>query len=116
MLIFMQTIKYDNLTNSLLEPLIKGKKSFEILGAGGKIKECVNMVEKSIESNGLTCRVYTEGRIAGVASGVLVAGLGVATAVGIAAHNLFTFNPDYEIGKNLVKNKITVTFKKEPKK
>lgn len=112
----MQTVKYDALNNTYLETMVKNRKSFEILGVGGKISECVVQVEKIIESNGFTCRVYTEGRIAGVASGALVLGLGLATAVGIAAHNIATFNPDYEVGKNLVKNKITVNFKKEGKK
>ncbi|WP_332604772.1 hypothetical protein [Acinetobacter sp. ESBL14] len=112
----MQTIKYDDLSSSFLESMIKGKKSFEILGVGGKIKECVNLVEKTIEGNGLTCRIYTEGRIAGVAAGILDQGIGIVTAVGIVAHNLFTLNPDYEVGKNLLQHKITVTFKKEPKK
>ena len=36
-----------------------------------------------------------------------------ATAVGTAVHNLATYDPDYEIGKNPIKSKITVTFKKE---
>lgn len=112
----MQTIKYDDLNNSFLESMIQGKNSFVILGVGGKFKECVNLLEKTIEGNGMTCRIYTEGRIAGIAAGLVDQGVGIATAIGIAAHNLFTLNPDYEVGKNLIHNKITVTFKKETKK
>ena len=111
----MHTVKYDSLNSTYLDSMITNKKSFEILGVGGNIKECVSLLENTIESNGLTCRIYTQGRAAGIASGLLVAGLGVVTAAGIAAHNLATYNPDYEIGKNLVKNKITVKIKKEPK-
>lgn len=108
----MHTVKYDSLNNTYLDSMITNKKSFEVLGAGGKIKECVSLIEKTIESNGLTCRIYTEGRSAAVATGLLTLGVGLVAAAGIAAHNVATFNPDYEIGKNLIKNKITVKFKK----
>ncbi|MBF4103001.1 hypothetical protein INT80_12615 [Gallibacterium anatis] len=37
---------------------------------------------------------------------------GIASAVGIAAHNLATYNPDFEIGKNLVDKKINIVYKK----
>lgn len=38
---------------------------------------------------------------------------GFASAIGIAAHNLATLNPDYVIGKNKPAGRVTVTYKKD---
>lgn len=72
-------------------------------------------VEAVIEQNGFTCRVYTENRVASMGAALLsgIGGvIGAAAAIGIAAHNLATYNPDFEIGKNLIDKKINVTYKK----
>lgn len=37
---------------------------------------------------------------------------GVGAAIGIAAHNLATYDPDYEIGKNKVADTVTVKYMK----
>ena len=52
--------------------------------------------------------------IAGIAipTGITQLG-GLAVAAGTAIHNLATFNPDYEIGKNYVKSTVTVTYKRD---
>ena len=55
----------------------------------------------------LTCRVYTEYRSTAVA-----ALLGAVSAAAIGVHNLATWNPDYEIGKNYVKRTLSVRYKK----
>jgi len=36
----------------------------------------------------------------------------VASAVAIGVHNLSTWNPDYEIGKNYIKRRLSVKYKK----
>ncbi|APM55575.1 hypothetical protein BB790_24825 [Klebsiella pneumoniae] len=62
----------------------------------------------------LTCRVYTEYRSTAVAGSLWspTALLGAVSAAAIGVHNLATWNPDYEIGKNYVKRTLSVRYKK----
>lgn len=106
------SVSYKYLDQNYLDKMINGNKSFEILAIGGHFKECISLLEQTIESKGLTCRIYTENRSAAIGAGLFAVGAGLFAAVGIAAHNLATYNPDYEVGKNLINNKITVKFKK----
>lgn len=90
---------------------IAERKSFEIVDIPrGEMAKIVKFTEKEIESQGLKVRVYTKGRIAGAAAGFLGGPLGAAVAAGIVAHNLATINPDYEIAKHLLANKLTVDY------
>jgi hypothetical protein len=69
----------------------------------------------AIEPAGLKCRVYTKGRIAAAGASLLggiTGAAGIASAISIAAHNLATYNPDYEIVKHLVDNTLSVFYKK----
>ena len=108
----------DELTVEKLDELVKAKKSFWVV-AVKDMSYTVNKIEGSIEKQGMSCRVYTEDRsslMAGFVPSPLFVATSVvaaATAVGTAVHNLATYDPDYEIGKNPIKSKITVTFKKE---
>lgn len=106
-------ISYDELTAEKLSELIKSEKTFEVTGLSGRISEATSWVENKIESEGLRVRVYTYGRVA-AAGGTLFGGitgvLGLASVVGMAAHNLATLNPDYEIAKHLVDNMLTVKY------
>ncbi|KGQ23251.1 hypothetical protein JP33_00965 [Gallibacterium anatis CCM5995] len=101
------------MSNKLIERLIKLKINFSI--KTDNLSEEATRVEKIIEDNNFSCRVYTENRSALVGASALsgIGGLfGIASAVGIAAHNLATYNPDFEIGKNLVDKKINIVYKK----
>lgn len=61
--------------------------------------------------------MYTEYRSASMATIFSPAAiLGVGAAIGIAAHNLATYDPDYEIGKNKVAGTVTVKHMKWPVK
>jgi hypothetical protein len=91
--------------------LIRSKESFEVAGLSGRLSSAVTTVENKIESNGMTCRIYTFGRVAAV-GGSFFGVIGLASAAGIAAHNLATFNPDYEIAKYPIDNHIVVKYKK----
>lgn len=106
-------ISYDELTVEKLSALVRAEKTFEVTGLSGRISEAASWVESKIESEGLRVRVYTYGRIA-AAGGTLFGGitgvLGLASVVGMAAHNLATLNPDYEIAKHLVDNMLTVKY------
>jgi len=106
-------IDFDSLDATKISDLIRNEKTFEVTGLSGRMSEAVEFVENKIEANGLRCRVYTYGRVA-AAGGTLFGGItgvfGVASVVGMAAHNLATLNPDYEIAKHLVDNMLTVRY------
>lgn len=59
----------------------------------------------------MKCRVYSENRAA-VAGAAVFTGVGLAGIAAIAAHNLATYDPDYEIGKNKLSNTVSVSCKK----
>jgi hypothetical protein len=103
----------NELTTELIDKLIAKHESFKVVAAAD-IGLVVNEIEGRIEKAGLSCRVYTEYRGAAVAGSFWgpTALLGVAAGIGIAAHNLATLNPDYEIGKNKVAGTVMVTCKK----
>ncbi|MDQ7073654.1 MAG: hypothetical protein Q9O24_00450 [Gammaproteobacteria bacterium] len=106
-------INYDDLEDKQLAELIKGEKTFELIGLSGRISDAVLVVETAIEIQGFSCRIYTYGRVAasgGTLFGGITGVLGLASVVGIAAHNLATLNPDYEISKHLVDNSILIKY------
>lgn len=104
-------IRASEVTGAMLGKLVHEKKSFKIC-AVADISEAVKLAEKYIEIYGMSCRVYTENRAAIAAGGLLLGGIGALAAVGVAAHNVATWNPDYEIGKDLISNNVTVIYKK----
>lgn len=111
----MESIRYEDLSGEKLKKLISDRKSFEVLGLGGRMDSAVTSVEREIESSGLTCRIYLYGRIAAAGASVFggITGLlGIASAIGMAAHNLATYDPDYEVAKHKIDSKLTVTYKK----
>jgi hypothetical protein len=114
----MTKLTYQDLTTSKITQLISSKESFEVIGLGGKLLEAVRIVENKIEFTGMTCRVYTPGRVglvAGSFAGGITGAFGLLSATGIALHNLMTLNPDYEIAKYPVDNRIHVRYKKKKK-
>ncbi len=75
--------------------------------------KATQMVKQAIEQQRMRCRVYTRDRVAAVAGSALISGgVGTLSLMGIAAHNLMTFDPDYEIGRDIISNKLYVEFKK----
>lgn len=99
---------------SYFEQLVKDNKTFSF--NTHNVLRVATQMEKIIERMGFRCRVYTENRAAAMGATLIPTGItqavGIASAVGIAAHNLATFNPDYEIGKNITANQVNVTYKK----
>ncbi|MDY0205758.1 MAG: hypothetical protein RBR82_03930 [Pseudomonas sp.] len=115
MLLDIMTLTARELTEVKLNEIISKKGSFTLIGVKD-VSIAVRRIEAAIEKQNLRCRVYTEYRSAVLAGMAIPTGItqvaGFATAAGIAAHNLVTINPDYEIGKNKVSNSLTVIFKK----
>lgn len=106
----------DELSTEKLSELIANRKSFKVV-AVKDMSYTINKVEGAIEKKGLRCRVYTEYRSSAMSGMIIPTGatqvVGLFSAIGIAAHNLVTLNPDYEIAKNLVNSSLTISYKKE---
>lgn len=104
-------ITESELTSATVKNLLIGKKSFQICGVTD-LSKCAVLIEGEIENLNLSCRIYTEYRTAALAGEVFLGGVGLIAAAAIAAHNLATFNPDYEIGKNKINSTVSVIYKK----
>jgi hypothetical protein len=105
------------LSNSQVEGMLRDKKSFVLEDVDRvNFSEAIETMENLMEGLGLKCRVYTKGRkalIVGAATPTPVTFLaGVASAVAIGAHNVATWDPDYEVGKNLAMGTLTIEYKK----
>lgn len=94
-----------------MDELLTSKQSFVIIGLGGDLLEASKFTEKAIETRGLKCRVYTRNR-AYAAGAISWTGAGLLSLAAIAAHNVVTFSPDYEIGRAIVDNKLYIDYKK----
>lgn len=100
------------LSNEEISSMIVKKKSFKIKEIESDFfGDTVETIEKLIESQGFTCRVYTAGRIAALGVGAITIVGGVAAGLTIAAHNIATYNPDYEIAK-FYPTTLAITYKK----
>ncbi|MDR1085561.1 MAG: hypothetical protein LBP22_12080 [Deltaproteobacteria bacterium] len=80
----------------------------------GDLMQACAKIEKCCDNCGYSSRVSTKGAVVGsIAPGILSGGLGfLGLAVGKVAHLVATFNPDYEIDRNIITNTVTVTYKK----
>ena len=97
-------VRFAELDQTKCDELIRARKSFEVVNVPAfRQKDAVAIVENRIEALGLTCRVYQKGRFG--------LGLHPLGLLGLAAHNLATFDPDYEIRKEFSTG-IVVTYKK----
>lgn len=101
------------ISNENISSMISEKRSFKIKNIEADFfADTVETIEKLIESQGLKCRVYTAGRITALGVSALSIVGGVAAGLTIAAHNLATFNPDYEIAKLYATKTLAITYKK----
>ena len=113
----MLTVKPNEVTKEKLETLlihnpvdtftIKCIKNYTIVFNG---EQCYipALLEKTIESSGMSCRIYQKGRFLSV----LVPWVGVPALIGMVAHNIATFNPDFEIRKELGGDVLVTNLKK----
>lgn len=104
---------FHSLSVSDMADCVRNKSNFQIKNVSAStMGNAVSMVEQAIERQGLRCRIYTKGRVAVAGAELVVGGAGVLGLAGIAAHNLATFNPDYEVAKDFINSKIIVTYQK----
>ena len=69
------------------------------------------MVERTIESDGMKCRVRTANRGWAIgALSVLTLGAAATAAAAVGVHNLVTKDPDYEIVKEMFGSDIQVEY------
>src|SRR5690554_5854872 len=95
--------------------LLKARESFVIETIKhNEMPIIIEFLESRIKSLGMRSRTFTERRkllMAGMAIPTPVTAVaGAVSAIGIGAHNLATWNPDYEIAKNKAKSSLTVTY------
>ncbi|MEQ6328911.1 hypothetical protein VLF92_11340 [Pseudomonas chengduensis] len=111
------------LNEARIESLVRSKSSFEINGLRGNFMAGVKLVETKIESLGMKCRVKSDVKSTIVQGGALGAAFSIMSApatltvatLGIAAglgHTLVTYDPDYEILKDYVNQRLKVIYKK----
>lgn len=109
-------LKAEDLTVEKIDELIRLKRSFIVVGVKD-ISYIVNKIEASIETKKLSCRVYSEMRTAAIAAVAIPTPFtilgGLAAAAGTAIHNVATYNPDYEIGKNYLKSTVKVMYQRD---
>lgn len=97
--------------SSLGPKLISEHRSFVIYDAKDT-SDVACKVEEMAKSEGYKCRIYTANRTAVAAGASLFTGAwGLAALVGIAAHNLVTKDPDYEICKHPFDDIVEVNWK-----
>ncbi len=111
------------LNEAQIDSLVRSRASFEINGLRSNFMAGIKLVETKIESQVLKCRVRSDVKSAAVQGGALGVAFGVlstpvtltAATLGIAAglgHTLVTYNPDYEILKDYVNQRLRVIDKK----
>lgn len=108
----MTDIPYTDAKDAELAKLIEQRESFRLVGCGRRMKAASVRMERLVESASLTCRVRTAGRVATVAAALWNLPVGIAAALGITAHNLATLDPDYEIVRDVVNNRIVVAWQR----
>ncbi len=91
--------------------LLDNHSSFEICNVDiGDMFDICGELEQAIENKKLKCRIYTKNRVVAGLAGVFNYRWGLAPLVAIAAHNIITRNPDYEIVRDLANNSIEVSW------
>lgn len=110
----ISVFKIKDISNQKINDLLSTKQSFVLEDIDRlNMGEAIKTVEKMIDSMGLKCRTYTKGRAATLAAELAVPLFGWAAAAAMGVHNLVTWNPDYEIAKNMITGSLTITYKKK---
>ncbi len=106
-----RTIPFDR--QDAIVKAIKTHENFEIGGCQKRMGEAILFVERTIGAEGMTSRVYTKGRATALLVSMALPAVGVATTAAIAAHNLATINPDYEIAKRPIDGVLRLAYVKD---
>lgn len=119
--------KLIEVTNDFIVAKIRAHESFVLECQDfDRYSNALEWLENAIEKEGMSVRIYMRARrvsmgsFAGFAGASIVGApvalgalaVGMVAGVGIAAHNLATLNPDYEIGKHPLGSTLYVDYKK----
>jgi F0F1-type ATP synthase assembly protein I len=107
----LRTISFDD--QDAIRAAIRNHESFEVGECHDRMDDAVLFVERAIGGEGMTSRVFTKGRTVALAAGLVVPPAAAAMAVGLAAHNLATLNPDYEVMKRPLDKALRLTYVKD---
>ncbi|MFJ3467159.1 hypothetical protein [Pseudomonas sp. NPDC090201] len=112
----VNVFKIAEVTNEQILQKIKNHESFTLeCGDAERYSRTLEWLEKNIEDQGMKVRIYMVGRAAAMGAAVWT-GFGTiaaaASGIAIAAHNIATWSPDYEIGKNPISPTLYVNYKK----
>lgn len=98
-----------NPSDKSIKDLVSKKETFIVHATGGNLMEYCSRIESIIEAEYMSCRIRTQNRTA-VNAGALFTGVGFLGFAAQAVHNISTFNPDWEIIRNPLNNKIKVDY------
>jgi len=101
---------HEDPTESKLDELIKDKKSFTVIGLADKFIKTVGLIENIIEKSGKTCRILTLHTTSVNAAATLLTSIGLVGFTVQVAHNIATMNPDFEVVKDVINNKVIVVY------
>lgn len=108
--------KITEVTNEQILSKIRKHESFTLeCEEFDRYKNTLAWLEKAIEAEGMRVRVYMKARVATMGTAVITGWGSVAAAaagIAMAAHNIATWSPDYEIAKHPIGNTLYVTYKK----
>lgn len=108
----MERLEFHNYYASI-ENMIERHRSFEICGIPvSDMLKVSEVLEKAIERRYFKCRIYTKNRLVTGMAGLLNPAYGIFSLAAIAAHNIVTYDPDYEIARDIANNRIEVVYKK----
>lgn len=108
-------MKYENFMSQkkIINTFIQTKQSF-ILTNVKKFAPLVEKIEELVENNNMTCRIYLKNRFWYFLAAAVFPPLGKTVgSMGITfilMHDLITFNPNYEIAKDYINDKLIVTY------
>ncbi len=94
---------------SELKELINKNMSFVAYGLTDKLIETSQLIEQLIEDTGKRCRVLTLHTTIANVAGLLV-GVGLYGFACQAVHNIVTMNPDLEVVRDTINDKIIVIY------
>lgn len=108
----MITLEYKTYQSQVID-LISNHQTFQVCGVPtDEMLSVSSELEALVESQYLKCRVLTKNRLVSGLAGLLNPAWGVLSLASIAAHNLVTYDPDYEIERDIANNRISVLYKK----
>ena len=101
-----------SISDESLKEVIRDKRNFAVSYSLSTFIDGSTRIERLIEDCGLTCQVYTKGRMASLILARLNPLAALAALVAIVVHNVKTAEFDYEVARNPITGTVTATFVK----